>query len=78
VLNNETRLNTGLIETPNFESALSNLASIGRYVFTLDIFNILRNQLIGIINEIQFADTINTQAVNNMFETVLLNGKCFD
>jgi UTP-glucose-1-phosphate uridylyltransferase len=72
VLNNETRLITGQIDTPNFESETSNIASTGRYVFTLDIFDILRNQLIGVTNEIQFADTINTQAVNNIFELYFL------
>ena len=39
------------------------------------IFDILRNQSVGVGGEIQFADTINMQAVNNMAETVLLNGK---
>jgi UTP--glucose-1-phosphate uridylyltransferase len=78
VRNNETGLVTGLIEKPNFENAPSNLASIGRYVLTPDIFDILRNQSIGVANEIQLADAINTQAVNNMVESVLLNGKRFD
>ncbi|MDB9877757.1 UTP--glucose-1-phosphate uridylyltransferase GalU [Amylibacter sp.] len=78
VSNNETGSITGLIEKPNFENAPSNLASIGRYVLTPDIFDILRNQSIGVDGEIQLSDSINTQAVNNMVETVLLNGKRFD
>lgn len=78
VSNNKTGIVTGLIEKPNFENAPSNLASIGRYVLTPDIFNILRNQPIGVANEIQLADSINVQAVNNMVETVLLDGKRFD
>jgi UTP--glucose-1-phosphate uridylyltransferase len=76
--NNETGIVTGLIEKPNFENAPSNLASIGRYVLTPDIFDILRNQSLGVANEIQLADSINLQAKNNMVETVLLNGKRFD
>ena len=76
--NNKTGLVTGLIEKPNFENAPSNLASIGRYVLTPDIFDILRNQSIGVGGEIQLADSINVQAENNMVETVLLNGKRFD
>ncbi len=76
--NKETGLVTGLIEKPNFENAPSNLASIGRYILTPDIFDILRNQTIGVADEIQLADSINAQAVNNMVETVLLNGKRFD
>jgi len=78
VLNNKTGLVSGLIEKPNIENAPSNLASIGRYVLTPDIFDILRNQSVGVAGEIQLADTINVQAANNMVETVLLNGKRFD
>jgi UTP--glucose-1-phosphate uridylyltransferase len=78
VPNNKTGLASGLIEKPNFENAPSNLASIGRYVLTSDIFDILRNQPVGVAGEIQLADSINLQAVNNMVETVLLNGKRFD
>ena len=33
---------------------------------------------IDILNEIQLADAINTQALNHGVETVLLNGKRFD
>tara|TARA_B110000977_G_scaffold200799_1_gene292657 strand:- start:1203 stop:2030 length:828 start_codon:yes stop_codon:yes gene_type:complete len=78
VSNNVTGLITGLIEKPNYKNAPSNLASIGRYVLTPDIFDILRNQLVGVAGEIQLADSINAQAVNNMVETILLNGKRFD
>jgi UTP--glucose-1-phosphate uridylyltransferase len=78
VQNNKTGLVTGLIEKPNFENAPSNLASIGRYVLTPDIFDILRNQESGIGGEIQLADSINLQAKNNRVETVLLNGKRYD
>jgi UTP--glucose-1-phosphate uridylyltransferase len=78
VPNNKTGSVAGLIEKPDFNKAPSNLASIGRYVLTPDIFNILKNQEIGIGGEIQLADSINVQALNNMVETVLLNGKRFD
>jgi UTP--glucose-1-phosphate uridylyltransferase len=37
----------GLVEKPAFELAPSNLASIGRYVLTPDIFDILRKQPAG-------------------------------
>jgi len=78
VPNSETGLVAGIIEKPNFKDAPSNLASIGRYVLTPDIFDILRNQSVGVAGEIQLADSINVQAANNMVETVLLNGKRFD
>jgi len=78
VPNNKTGLAGGIIEKPDFESAPSDLASIGRYILTSDIFNILKSQSIGVEGEIQLADSINVQAVNNMVEIVLLNGKRFD
>jgi UTP--glucose-1-phosphate uridylyltransferase len=78
VLSNETDLVTSIIEKPDFENAPSNLASIGRYVLTPDIFDILRSQPIGVEGEIQLADSINSQAINNRVEAVLLNGNRFD
>jgi len=78
ISNNKTGLVTGLIEKPEFKKAPSNLASIGRYVLSPYIFDILRNHAPGIADEIQLADSINIQAKNNMVEAVLLNGKRFD
>ena len=54
------------------------MASIGRYVLTPDIFDILRDQTAGAGGEIQLADAINTQAQNNVVEAVKLNGRRFD
>jgi len=78
VPNKKTGLARGIIEKPDFESAPSDLASIGRYILTPDIFDILKNQSIGVGGEIQLSDSINLQAENNMVETVLLDGKRFD
>ena len=78
VPNSEIGVVTGLIEKPRYEDAPSNLASIGRYVLSPDIFNILRNQSSGVGDEIQLADAINAQALKRMVEAVLLNGKRFD
>jgi UTP--glucose-1-phosphate uridylyltransferase len=78
VPNSKTGLAAGIIEKPDFESAPSDLASIGRYILTPDIFDILKNQSIGVGGEIQLSDSINVQAVNNMVETVSLNGKRYD
>lgn len=68
----------GLVEKPAFEQAPSNLASIGRYVLTPDIFEILRGQAPGAGGEIQLADAINTQAAACQVEAVMLNGQRFD
>ena len=68
----------GLVEKPDVDKAPSNFASIGRYVLTPDIFDIIRNQPAGSGGEIQLADAINAQAANNAVEAVILNGRRFD
>ena len=68
----------GLVEKPDADKAPSNLASIGRYVLTPDIFDILRNQPVGAYGEIQLADAISIQAAKNAVEAVTLNGLRFD
>ena len=68
----------GLIEKPKHEDAPSNLASIGRYVLTPDIFDILRGLKTGSGGEIQLADAINIQANNGKVESVKLKGIRFD
>lgn len=51
-----------MVEKPNPESAPSNLAVIGRYILTPDIFNILKKTEPGINGEVQLTDAINEQA----------------
>ena len=68
----------GLYEKPRLEDAPSNLASIGRYVLTSDIFDILRDISIGSGGEIQLADAINIQAKQGAVNTVILKGQRFD
>ena len=68
----------GLSEKPNIADAPSNLASIGRYVLTPDIFQILRGVPEDARGEIQLADAINIQASRGAVDTVKLNGKRFD
>ena len=68
----------GLIEKPAFENAPSNLASIGRYVLTPDVFDILRSLPIGADGEIQLADAINVQARSGRVGMVPLEDERFD
>ena len=68
----------GLVEKPDANKAPSNLASIGRYVLTPDIFDILRTQPVGAGGEVQLADAINTQAIKGAVQSVKLNGLRFD
>ena len=68
----------GLVEKPEATAAPSNLASIGRYVLTPDIFETLRGLSVGSGGEIQLADAINIHAQQCSVETVRLNGRRFD
>lgn len=68
----------GLTEKPKLENAPSKLASIGRYVLTSDIFDILQDISIGSGGEIQLADAINIQAKRGSVNTVPITGKRFD
>ena len=68
----------GLIEKPAASEAPSNLASIGRYVLTPDLFDTLRGLRTGSGGEIQLADAINIHAQSGSVEMVRLNGKRFD
>lgn len=67
-----------LIEKPTPEAAPSNLASIGRYVLTPDVFDILKNIQKGSGQEYQLADAINIMAQKNAVEAQFLNGSRFD
>jgi UTP--glucose-1-phosphate uridylyltransferase len=78
VPNGEPSSVAGLIEKPLEKDAPSNWASIGRYVLTPDIFDILRGQCAGSGGEIQLSDAINAQASMNAVEAVMLEGLRFD
>lgn len=67
-----------IIEKPICGEAPSNLAAIGRYVLTPEIFEILKNQLPGVAAEIQLTDAINKQARIGNFGFRELRGKHFD
>jgi UTP--glucose-1-phosphate uridylyltransferase len=68
----------GMVEKPRQGEAPSNLASIGRYILTPDIFDTLRNLPLGSGGEIQLADALNLHAQNGLLEAVKLKGKRFD
>ena len=48
----------GIVEKPGPENAPSDLAAIGRYVFTPDIFDYIGKTPVGTDNEIQLTDAI--------------------
>lgn len=48
----------GLVEKPSVDKATSNLAVLGRYILTPDIFDILENTKPGVGNEVQLTDAL--------------------
>ena len=48
-----------IVEKPNIAEAPSTLASIGRYVFTPEIFDAMKHTKPSVNNELQIADSIN-------------------
>jgi len=75
---NDTYRVTDMIEKPDLEEAPSNLAIIGRYILTPDIFTILRNTKPGKSGEIQITDALLTQAKQGKVIAYKFNGKRFD
>ncbi len=53
---------TDMVEKPDPEDAPTNLAIIGRYILTPDIFDIIRKTPPGRNNEVQITDALLTQA----------------
>jgi len=69
---------TDMVEKPNPEEAPSNLAIIGRYILTPDIFSILRNTPPGRNNEVQITDALLTQAKQGRVLGYRFRGRRFD
>ncbi|MBE9527041.1 MAG: UTP--glucose-1-phosphate uridylyltransferase GalU [Proteobacteria bacterium] len=71
------QINT-MVEKPATEDAPSNLAIIGRYILTPDIFEILRNTTPGVGGEIQITDALLKQAQDGCVLAYKFKGKRFD
>jgi len=67
-----------MVEKPEPEDAPSNMAIIGRYILTPDIFDIIRQTKPGKGGEIQITDALLTQAKNGMVLGFKFQGKRFD
>jgi UTP--glucose-1-phosphate uridylyltransferase len=67
-----------MVEKPNPEEAPSNLAIIGRYILTHDIFDILRETPSGKGGEIQLTDALKTQASRGQVLAYSFKGRRFD
>ena len=69
---------TDMIEKPDPKDAPTNMAIIGRYILTPDIFNILRNTKPGQGGEIQITDALLTQAKQGKVIAYKFKGRRFD
>ncbi|MEH6611188.1 MAG: UTP--glucose-1-phosphate uridylyltransferase GalU [Halioglobus sp.] len=67
-----------MVEKPDADAAPSNLAIIGRYILTPDIFDILRETEPGANGEIQLTDALQTQARNGCVMAYKFKGRRFD
>lgn len=67
-----------MVEKPKPEDAPSNLAIIGRYILTPDIFDILRETPPGKNGEVQITDALMTQARNGCVMAYKFQGRRFD
>ncbi|QKE28279.1 UTP--glucose-1-phosphate uridylyltransferase [Arcobacter acticola] len=67
-----------MVEKPEPEVAPSNLAIIGRYILTPDIFDIIRETKPGKGGEVQITDALLTQAKKGMVLAFKFNGQRFD
>jgi UTP--glucose-1-phosphate uridylyltransferase len=67
-----------MVEKPDADKAPSNLAIIGRYILTPDIFEIIKNTKPGKNGELQITDALLTQAKKGMVLGYKFKGKRFD
>ncbi|MGB5200553.1 MAG: UTP--glucose-1-phosphate uridylyltransferase GalU [Sedimenticolaceae bacterium] len=69
---------SNMVEKPKPDDAPSNLAIIGRYILTPDIFDVIRNTPPGRNGEIQITDALQIQAERNMVLAYRFKGRRFD
>ena len=69
---------SNMVEKPSEENAPSNMAIIGRYILTPDIFNILKNIGADDGEEIQITDALLEQAKQGKVIAYKFKGKRFD
>ena len=68
----------GMVEKPRLEDAPSNLAIIGRYVLTADVFDAIENGRPGAIGEIQLTDAIEAVRVEQSAYAYRITDDHFD
>ncbi|OOF70380.1 UTP--glucose-1-phosphate uridylyltransferase GalU [Rodentibacter caecimuris] len=71
------RINS-IVEKPAIESAPSNLAVVGRYVFSAGIWDLLEKTPVGVGDEIQLTDAIDMLIERETVEAFHMTGRSFD
>lgn len=74
----DTYLVSSMIEKPSKDDSPSNMAIIGRYILTPDIFEILREIKVDDGGELQITDALLEQAKNGKVIAYKFKGKRFD
>ncbi|STY63656.1 UTP--glucose-1-phosphate uridylyltransferase [Mannheimia haemolytica] len=67
-----------MVEKPSIEEAPSNLAVVGRYVFSSNIWNLLEKTPVGVGDEIQLTDAIDMLIHQETVEAFHMTGRSFD
>ncbi len=67
-----------IVEKPSLDKAPSNLAVVGRYVFSAAIWDLLEKTPIGVGDEIQLTDAIDMLIEKEVVEAFHMTGKFFD
>ena len=67
-----------IVEKPSVEEAPSNLAVVGRYVFSAEIWDLLEKTPIGVGDEIQLTDAIDMLIEKETVEAFHMTGETFD
>ncbi|WP_411835087.1 UTP--glucose-1-phosphate uridylyltransferase GalU [Pasteurella multocida] len=67
-----------IVEKPSLDKAPSNLAVVGRYVFSAAIWDLLEKTPIGVGDEIQLTDAIDMFIEKEVVEAFHMTGKSFD
>ncbi|MBX3277991.1 MAG: UTP--glucose-1-phosphate uridylyltransferase GalU [Acidobacteria bacterium] len=69
---------TDMVEKPKLEDAPSNLAIIGRYVLTPDVFELIASTDAGVGGEIQITDALRRLAQTRPFYGLKFKGRRYD
>ncbi len=74
----KTYLIEDIVEKPRPEEAPSNIASVGRYVFTPEIFDCIKETKPGVNNELQIADSMKILMEAHRVYAYEFSGKRYD